>query len=461
MTQKRLWRSVLADLELGLSKANFTAYLQKTTLKGVTQVDETRQIVDVGCPTSFHQSVVEGRYYNQIKEVLDRLTKKKNELRFVVDSSMRESQKSWSTPLLDMAQQPTVDPVEQAFLKSGLKDEFNFESFAVSNSNEMAHAAAVAVSKNPGKAYNPLFLYGGVGVGKTHLMQAVGQNILKANFNKRLIYCTSEEFTNEIIDAIQQKKTRLFKKKFRTVKALLIDDIQFIAGKTTVQEEFFHTFNTITREGGQVIMTSDSPPREISDLEARLRSRFEGGLIIDIQEPSFELRTAILLIKAKQGQIELPIEAAKVIAANVIDTRGLEGMLARLRTESLLRKEKVSLEMAQAVVGKRKEENKKLVGLKPLEVVKEVAGFFHMSPKQIRGPRRVKQVVTARHVAMYLLRHDLGLSLEEVGSVFGGRDHTTVMYAVDKVGTELSRSDSLRVSVEQIRNLLGKKGRLI
>ena len=245
-----------------------------------------------------------------------------------------------------------TEAYEGSVYRTGLNAHFTFDNFAVSSSNEVAHAAAKAVAKQPGQMYHLLFIYGGVGVGKTHLMQAAGHEILRKNPDTRLVYCTGEEFTNEIIEAIRGRSTANFRQKYRKAKALLLDDVQFIGGKDTVQEEFFHTFNAINKEGGQVILTSDRLPREIVGLEDRLRSRFEGGLTVDVQEPTFELRAAILLIKAQQLKINLPIRVAQAIAANIVSVRGLEGFLLKINSEQLTRKEPLTEEFALALLGK-------------------------------------------------------------------------------------------------------------
>jgi chromosomal replication initiator protein len=292
-------------------------------------------------------------------------------------------------------------------------------------------------------------------VGKTHLMQAIANSVLKKNPRTPMVYCAGEEFTNEIIDAIQMKKTSEFKRKYRSVKGLFIDDIQFIAGKNTVQEEFFHTFNAVTRAGGQVIMTSDRPPHEINNLEARLRSRFEAGLLIDIGDPSFELRTAILLIKAQQKQLNIPMDAAQAIAAHVDSARRLEGFLVRLMTESRIKGKEITLDLVQTLLGKRTEMPLTTpIVVRPLEVIKATSHYYNIPIKDVRGQRRNKPLVTARQLAMYIMRFDLKLPLTEIGHMFEDRDHTTVMYGVDKMTEMLTDSDSLRADLSFVRKSL-------
>jgi len=263
-----------------------------------------------------------------------------------------------------------------------------------------------------------------------------------------------EDFTNEIIDAIQTKTTREFKKRYRTVRVLLIDDIQFIAGKNAVQEEFFHTFNALWRAGGQIVLTSDRKPDEIAKLQDRLRSRFEGGLTIDIQQPNFELRTAILLIKAQQRRVELPMDVAQLIAGNITSTRRLEGFLLRLITESQTKNEPVTPDLASALLGHVNEVSVPRRLVKPREVMSAVASHFNLKLSELTGPRRAKPIVVPRQILMYLLRKQLKLPLMEIGRLLGDRDHTTIMHGVDKITRLLPESEDLRVDIVGIKQRL-------
>jgi len=353
-------------------------------------------------------------------------------------------------------EQAEDDMVDYKIRQAGLNLNYIFENFAVSSTNEMAHAAAVAVSQNPGKAYNVLFLYGGVGVGKTHLMQAVGQNILKSNPNFTLIYRTGEEFMNEIVEAIQLKKTIQMKQRYRSVQILLIDDIQFMAGKKAMQEEFFHTFNSVLKARGQVILTSDRPPHEIDPLEDRIQSRLEGGLIIDIQQPSFELRTAIVLIKAKQINFNIPMDLAQRVAAAITSTRKLEGIVKALHSEHILRHKPVTHELVQEVLGQHKVEEHKVnkIRAKPLDIIKTISNQYRIKLIDMKGPKREKQIANARHIAMFVLKDNLDLPFAEIGRYFGGRDHTSVMHAVKKIETHLVYDEELRIQIQAIKTSL-------
>jgi chromosomal replication initiator protein len=318
----------------------------------------------------------------------------------------------------------------------------------------MAHAAATAVSNRPGQSYNPLFLYGGVGVGKTHLMHAIGHNILRANPNAKIIYCTGEEFTNDIVHAIQTKKASHFKDRYRSANVLLIDDIQFIAGKNAVQEEFFHTFNALTKQFSQIVLTSDRPPHEITLLEDRLRSRFEAGLMIDIQQPSFELRTAIVLVKAKAQQIAITIDLAKVIASKVESARKIEGIITSIRSEIELKHRELNLELIEDILQVEVEVKRPRIKVAPADVIKTVANHYHVKQSSLKGSSRLKSLVTARHIAMYLLKKELSLPLTEIGRWFASRDHTSVLHAVKKVEKDMALSDELRQDVSALQMTL-------
>jgi len=398
MTTAQLWKTVLSDLEVSLSHGNFMTWMAPTHLVRVQQVDVGRQIVEIACSSAYHKQFIEERYVGQIKEALDRITKQNNELVLTVASFTAAP----SVPISEAAplfrsEDTFAQLYHDAVLRVRLREDFTFETFAVSSSNEMAHAAAQAVAKSPGRAYNLLYIYGGVGVGKTHLTQAICHVMLKDHPDLSLIYCTGEEFTNEIIEAIRRKETHPFKKKYRSASALFIDDIQFIAGKATVQEEFFHTFNAIQREGGQVVLVSDQPPHAIDGLEDRLRSRFEGGLIIDIQQPNFELRTAILLIKARTLHVTLPIDAAKLISANVESARKLEGFLTRLVSEARLRNQPISEELVRGLLSNL---NDREARLRPTARLTGTMGVEQKSPIFTPGVANVAvSTATARSQA--------------------------------------------------------------
>lgn len=454
MKSDKLWKTVLDDLEVSVSKGNFITWLKPTLLRKIQQLNAKQQIAEVCCPSAYHRKYIEERYLGQIKDALDRITQKNNDVALVVgDLPLIDSlQRVDSGPLFEQKNFSSQDLYQRSVFKAKLRQDFTFDVFAVSSSNDMAHAAAQAISKTPGKAYNPFFLYGGVGVGKTHLIHAIAHEVLLKTPEIVLVSCSGEEFTNEIIDAIRKKQTFMFKKKYRSADLLLIDDIQFIAGKSTVQEEFFYTFNTVQREGGQIILVSDQPPHEINGLEARLRSRFEGGLTIDIQQPNFELRTAIVLIKGKAFGANISMEVAQLIAANIESTRKIEGFLTRLLTESKLRNCEIKEPLVRSLLGNiQTPAVATQPNIRPKEVIAVVSKHFNISTSRLIGPIRKKQVVFPRHLAMYFLRTELSMSFEEIGSLFGGRDHTTIMHAVDKITSSLSVKDGVRIELASLR----------
>jgi len=447
MENVKLWQAVLAEVEIQVSKPTFATFFNGTSLLSLESC-----VATIGCPNPLIQRMIETRYYALLKNTLDKHTSNNNSLVFVIKKQTEPATivKEEIGPLFSK-QEAAIDTARRAHLNPL----FTFDTFAVSSSNQMAYAAATAVSRSPGTSYNPLFLYGGVGVGKTHLMQAVGHVFLENQSNFKMIYCNGEEFTNEIIDAIQTKTTKRFKEKYRSVRALLIDDIQFIAGKNAVQEEFFHTFNTIQREGGQVILTSDRPPAEIAKLEERLRSRFEAGLIIDITPPDFELRSAIVLIKAKQKGINLPMDVAQILAANISSARRLEGALIRLLTEAETKKIPIGPELAKSILGKTNNEEppaKRRVGSE--EVLEAVADRFQLKISNLRGPKRDKALAFPRQIAMHILRVECENPFMEIGKILGGRDHTTIMHGVGKISTLLSTDEKLREDISWIKNKL-------
>ena len=340
--------------------------------------------------------------------------------------------------------------VEEKIRKSGLQARYTFENFAVSNTNQMAFAAAQAVARSPGVMYNPLFIYGSVGVGKTHISQAVANEIVSQKTKKKILYCTSEEFTNDLVKAIQKKNTNEIRDKYRQLDVLVVDDTQFIAGKNYVQEEFYHTFNTLVRNGSQIVLVSDRPPQEIKALEDRLRSRFTGGLIIDMQKPDFELRTAIILIKAKERNIEIDMTAAQNIAEKVTDSRELEGALLKLLSISLLQSDSNIISAATASHELARVSDEKSKRIKPQDIINTVAMYYDLKPSQIKGSSRKQNIALARQVAMYLMRKRLNLNLEEVAFLIKRKDHTTVLHGSNKIESMMFHNQEFKQEVERI-----------
>lgn len=332
---------------------------------------------------------------------------------------------------------------------SNLNPRFTFDNFVVGASNRFAHAASLAVAESPAKAYNPLFVYGGVGLGKTHLMQSIAHKIHAMNPKLKHSYITSERFTNELIDAIRHRSGQQFRQKYRTIDVILIDDIQFIAGKESTQEEFFHTFNALHNDRKQIIVSSDRPPKEIPNLEERLVSRFTWGLVADIQPPDFETRVAILRKKIEREPVPVPDDVILFIAQEIkTNIRELEGALIRVAAYSLLEEKPVSLEMAQVILKDMVKETIKTVSADMIQ--KAVANFFNISLADIKTSKRNKNIVLPRQVAMYLTRQLTNLSLPEIGSAFGGKDHTTVLHSWKKINAGIKTDNSLKNAVEKL-----------
>ena len=458
MDSRQVWSSVLSELELSLSPGNFSTWVSPLRVVNLTSGQE-KELLTIGCPSVFHKNYVADRFLGQIQQVAQKTLNKACEIELTIVQTKKEPTAPADDLFSTDPSQLMAEAYSDAIAKAGLNLNLTFKNFAVSTSNEVAHAAARTAAKNPGQTYQLVFIYGGVGVGKTHLMQAVGHEILAHFPDSNLVYCTGEEFTNEIIEAIRNKTTPVFRQKYRKTRTLLLDDVQFIGGKNTVQEEFFHTFNAVIKEGGQVVLTSDRLPSDIEGLEDRLRSRFEGGLTVDIQQPGFELRTAILLIKAAQRRIELPMRVAQVIAANVESTRKLEGVLLRLSGELLTRKEPLTEELALALLNKiNGEVTSPKQQLTVQKVLSRVAEHFQVKVIDLKGDRRLRSVALPRQISMYLLRKELSLPLEEVGRVLGGRDHTTIMHGEDKITKALAVSENLRLDVTTIRQQLYDAG---
>lgn len=441
-TGNNLWEQILAEIELEVNRVDFLALFVATKFK-----EEKNGLATIFCRNQMECVLLEQKYKKLIKQFLEEKRGGKTELKFKVDH-----QQTSAVNKQDIG--PLFSPATNLV---GLDPLYTMENFAVSSSNQLAHAAAQAVIRSPGKAYNPLFLWGGVGVGKTHLMQAVGHEIFKKDQGARIKHCSGEEFTNEIIEAIKNKTTDSFKRRYRSAQLLLLDDVQFIADKVKVQEEFFHTFVSVKKGGGQIILTSDRPPREIPEFEARLRSRFEAGLIADISQPNFELRTAIVLIKARQRGREIAMDVARFLAENIKDTRLLEGSLVRLLTEAEIRREEVSVKFAAEILEgfSLREDFRPRVSVS--EVLKKISSHFNISLTDLKGKKRSRPIAVPRQIAMFLLRTEMGLSLQDVGSFLGGRDHTTIMHGVDKVAKTLLKDSGWGGEIREIKkDLWGK-----
>lgn len=448
---KSTWKDTLEIVKISVSPAIFSTWFSQTHISTVKDSGD-RFLAEIGCSSSFVKTTIESRYFGLIQDSLTKVLGKPSDLVFIVKENPEKNiKKNEAVSPLFQSEIPDQNLIE-ILQKAKIRTNFTFENFAVSGSNQMAHAAALAVSESLGNTYNPLFIWGGVGVGKTHLMGAVGNVAIRKNTNLKVLLCTGESFTNDIIEGIRNKTTQGFREKYRKLDLLLIDDIQFIAGKDAVQEEFFHTFNTVTGAGGQIILTSDRPPSEISKLEERLRSRFEAGLIVDVAPPDFELRCAITQIKANERNIHLEMDQIQMIAANMDSARKIEGALIKLITQVLGRKAEITNELVENIIGKSGiEANSKVLKKDPLKVIDAVCEYFDVGKRSLLGDSRARPIARPRQILMYLLRTDLGLPLEEVGRFVGGRDHTTVMHAVDTISKLAVTDVHIREDMSKIK----------
>lgn len=419
-----LWEKVLGEIQTEVSSANYL-----TLFKGTILLSREDGVVTIGAPSSMIIDLLNKRFYPIIKEAVERNTKEPTEIIFVPHSPKAPSINDSVGPLFEAVKKSA--PVGHL---PRVRPDYTFQNYAVSGSNQLAYVSATTVAQKIGAAYNPLFIYGPVGVGKTHLMQAVANEAYSKSPDKKILYITSEEFTNEVVEAIRSNDTARMKKRFRNLDILMIDDIQFIAGKERVQEELFHTFNILVDNASQIILTSDRPPSEIGKVEKRLLSRFAGGLTVDIDSPDYELRCAILLTKAKKFNFDLPIETAKVIAEKTEDTRELEGLLLRVMTEASSKSEAPLPELAEKALSGNSIPKK---NAHPDEVIKIICTFYDIKPTQLKGAKRDARLVKARQTCMYVLKKDLDLTYSEIGALLGGRDHTTVMHGVSKIESML------------------------
>jgi len=450
-----LWQCVLADIELNVSKANFN-----TWFKGTNIYSREGGLVVVSVSSSFTKEWLENKFSKFILKSLRNINSEIKEVKFIVASSKDQED---NNSLLKRRRQDlrNIEIENQLKFKeldgskdSDLNPKYVFETYIVGSSNELAYAAARSVTKNLGMIYNPLFIYGGVGLGKTHLLQAIGNEILKDDPTRKVKYVSAEKFASELVSSIQCGEMEKFKEKYRKIDLLIIDDIQFLSGKEKTQEEFFHTFNALYEKNKQIIISSDRPPQAIQTLQDRLRSRFEGGMIADISYPDFETRLAILKSKTTPRGVNLPEDVLSFMAESFKNNiRELEGALNKVIIQaSLSSDQRTDLESVKKILTNETNTPKKALSIK--QIIKTVADFYDIEEKQILMRIRRQEIVKPRQVAMFLLRHEYKASFPTIGSKMGGRDHTTVIHACEKITKEVKNNNILAEEINLIKQRL-------
>ncbi|HEY4228138.1 MAG TPA: chromosomal replication initiator protein DnaA [Candidatus Limnocylindrales bacterium] len=458
MDAKQVWRAALGELQVSLSPANYETWLRDTRL-----VDVDDQRFRIAVPNGFAKDWLETRYRSLISQTLARVVGYSVQVEFVVAADGEgngavngEAAAGAEAQTRSVRVEPTRvgAPEGAAAGATYLNPRYTFSNFIVGSANRLAHAASLSVAERPGHAYNPLFLYGGVGLGKTHLMHAIGNAVVGKFPRKRVVYATSEKFTNEFITSIQQGKIDDFRARYRRIDLLLIDDIQFIADKERTQEEFFHTFNAIHEDGKQIVLSSDRPPKAILTLEERLRSRFEWGLIADLTAPDLETRIAILRAKAEEQGVPITSDVIEFIARKVVSNiRELEGALNRIVAYASMGAMPISIELAQAVLSNVLYNPKKRQ-VTPERIAQAVSDYYGVPMDALQGQKREKSIVVPRQIAMFLMREETDVSLLRIGAELGGRDHSTVLHACDKINREIQVNDEMRREVAAVRELI-------
>jgi chromosomal replication initiator protein len=458
-----LWQAVLGEIELSVSRGNFMTWFKQTQL-----LKHDADAAVIGVPNVFIKQQLERKYNDLITDTLKKngLTPQRIEYKIhtVTPRKARESAESDTIRLEPRQESVAVSSPRPSFAspvgghslahayRQGLNERYTFENFIVGSGNELAYAACQAIAVNPGTKYNPLFLYGGVGIGKTHLMQAVGNAVLARNSGARVVYATSEQFLQEFVDALRYKKNTDFADFYRGADVLIVDDIQFIAGKEKVQEEFFHTFNALHQASKQIIISSDKSPKEIPTLEDRLKSRFVWGMSIDMQIPDFETRCAIVQTKADSHAVELPRDVVDYLANNVTtNIRELEGALNQLLAFCEMRGLEPNLAIASGLLGAAKSRPKHISAK---QIIERTARHFQVTVDEIMGSKRDKDIVVPRQVAMYILRSELHLSFPKIARELGRKDHTTAIHSVEKIEKEMHLDQDIREAVDNIKELL-------
>jgi chromosomal replication initiator protein len=450
-----LWQAVLGDIEISLSRGNYLTWFKNTQL-----LKHEGDLLVVGVPNVFIKQQLERKYNELVVSTLQKNGVQSPRVEYKIQSTVRRTDTEEiislpsSTPV---SAAPSAAPARSTnslahTYRQGLNERYTFETFIVGSGNELAYAACQAIAANPGTKYNPLFLYGGSGIGKTHLIQAVGNAVLANRPDARVVYVSSEQFVQEFVDALRYKKNTDFADFYRGADVLIVDDVQFLAGKEKIQEEFFHTFNALHQANKQIIISSDKPPREIPTLEERLRSRFVWGMSIDMQNPDFETRCAILQIKAEGQHIQLPADVVDYLATNVsTNVRELEGALNQLLAFCEMRALEPNLAIATGLLGASQTRPKHLSAR---QIIERCARHYQVSVEDIVGPKRDKDIVVPRQVAMYMLRSELHLSFPKIARELGRKDHTTAIHSVEKIEKEQRLDAEVRNALAEIKERL-------
>ncbi|MBI3632349.1 MAG: chromosomal replication initiator protein DnaA [Candidatus Vogelbacteria bacterium] len=447
LDNKKLWDDAIIEIELGISRANFSTWFKNTHI--------TRQedgVVYLSVPSAFVKDWLLNKYHKFIMKAVRNISPNIRGIEYIIqkegDREKENKQQQIQKPLINNQLKLNELYINK---EDNLNPKYVFDSFIVGSFNELAHAASQAVIKNLGTTYNPLYIYGGSGLGKTHLIQSIG-NYIKNVAGKKVFYLTSDKYGSEFVDSIRNNSVHLFKEKYKKYDLLIMDDIQFFSQKDKFQEELFHLFNSLYENNKQVVFSSDKPPRQISNLEDRLRSRFEGGMVIEVSKPEYESRVAILRSKLKMGGFYLPDETVEFIAANISDNiRELEGILNTIICQSQLKNKELSINEIKQLV-KNSSKQKKTVSIK--DVIKAVCDFYNIDEKTLYEKTRRKEVVKPRQIAMYILRQDFNTSYPYIGQKLGGRDHTTVIHACEKIKNDIKNSPAIEQEIEHIKNVI-------
>jgi len=447
MDQKEeIWNGVLGELEISLSRPNFNTWFKDTF---IYEFKNNSKKVIIGVPNTFTLEWLQNKYASDIKKALAKFVPEIKEIQFKVCHLEHQQEKKTEKQVIKHLEMPTPKPFTKT---KNLNEYFTFENFIVGENNRFAHAAALAITKQPGKTYNPLFIYGGVGLGKTHLIQAIAWEIKKNFPHKKVLYLTFDDFTTDFINYVQNGKMEQFKNKYRYTDALLIDDIQFISGKEKTQDEFFHTFNYLYQNQKQIVLTSDRPPKSIPLLEERLKSRFEWGMIVDITPPDLETRLAILKHKAKEKNLSIPDEILEFVAHNIQNNiRELESSLNKIEAYINLTQKELSINQTKKLLEGLIKSPK---NINPEKIIDVICNFYQVNKKELLGRKKERRLALPRQIIMYFLRYELHFSFTKIAEVLKRKDHTTVIYGCEKIEKEININSLLKRDIDNIKQYL-------